>query len=736
MHGLGASDMKGGLAVMIELARFAAEHELAYDVGWLFFPREELGPGWNPLPAVFAAAPLIDEAALVDLPGADRQHAPARLPREPQRARRVRGPRGALGAALARRERDRARARGAARRARARAADVEIDGLVFREVCRVTGIHGGHREQRDPGAGRGDVNFRFAPDRTRGAEARVRGLVGPAGSRLSNSPPGARRARARRWSTASRAGDLDGRAQAGLDERGRLRRARARRGQLRARRHALRTHGRRAGRDRGARTHLRRPRRSSPGSVRACRGALHPSSPSSTSIPSPASTTGSADARARGIDADRLRRRRPPRADARVHPRGAARRGRRGVRLPARDGPARAAHAIAAGFDRRFGVEVDPEREIVPTLGSKEAIFSFAQMSSLRRKRLVGFPSRRIRCTSAARCSRAPKWSAAAARAAAGCPISMRSTLGRDRRSSGRATRTTRPVPWPRSRSTKSSRRRARAHGFLLCSDEAYSELWFDEPPVSALQVADRENVVVFNTLSKRSSMTGYRCGFVCAPPEDCGAPAGLPADRRHRAAGVRAACGVAALGDESHVEDGSRACIGASARRCCRCSSRAGCGRPAARRRSTSGSLSAARRRPSRSGCSSTGILVAPGSFFGPAGEGYVRFALVPTQADCERAAEILRRCPVSDARSRSRRSTGARCASPSPTATSGWSTPRSRGDPRYFRERPMEPREVGPFEYHDKIPLKYGVRGARRARRPARGRTLRRVPRRAASC
>ena len=51
--GLGASDMKGGVAVMIELARWAAEAELAYDVGFLFFPREELGPHENPLPAVF-----------------------------------------------------------------------------------------------------------------------------------------------------------------------------------------------------------------------------------------------------------------------------------------------------------------------------------------------------------------------------------------------------------------------------------------------------------------------------------------------------------------------------------------------------------------------------------------------------------------------------------------------------------------------------------------------------------
>jgi len=68
---------------------------------------------------------------------------------------------------------------------------------------------------------------------------------------------------------------------------------------------------------------------------------------------------------------------------------------------------------------------------------------------------------------------------------------------------------------------------RAREHGFLVCSDEAYSELWFGEEPVSALQVAGRENVVVFNTLSKRSSMTGIRCGFVCARarPEASSAP-------------------------------------------------------------------------------------------------------------------------------------------------------------------------------------------------------------------
>jgi acetylornithine aminotransferase len=38
-------------------------------------------------------------------------------------------------------------------------------------------------------------------------------------------------------------------------------------------------------------------------------------------------------------------------------------------------------------------------------------------------------------------------------------------------------------------------------------------------------------------------------------------------------------------------------------------------------------------------------GVVCAPGAFFGPAGEGYVRFALVPTQEDCERAAAIIER-------------------------------------------------------------------------------------------
>src|SRR3954451_5791745 len=65
VHGLGATDMKGGLAVMIELAHWARHTDLAYDLGLLFFPREEVGPEHNPLPGLFEATPVVDEAALV-----------------------------------------------------------------------------------------------------------------------------------------------------------------------------------------------------------------------------------------------------------------------------------------------------------------------------------------------------------------------------------------------------------------------------------------------------------------------------------------------------------------------------------------------------------------------------------------------------------------------------------------------------------------------------------------------
>ncbi|MGB3316053.1 MAG: aminotransferase class I/II-fold pyridoxal phosphate-dependent enzyme [Albidovulum sp.] len=65
----------------------------------------------------------------------------------------------------------------------------------------------------------------------------------------------------------------------------------------------------------------------------------------------------------------------------------------------------------------------------------------------------------------------------------------------------------------------------AEKHDFILLSDECYSEIWRDQPPTGALQVAaeigaDPERIVVMNSLSKRSNLAGLRSGFVAGGPE------------------------------------------------------------------------------------------------------------------------------------------------------------------------------------------------------------------------
>jgi acetylornithine aminotransferase len=299
--------------------------------------------------------------------------------------------------------------------------------------------------------------------------------------------------------------------------------------------------------------------------------------------------------------------------------------------------------AIAAWIGRRFGVTVDADREVVPTLGSKEAIFSFAQVA-FGDKRLAAIPEPAY-----------PVYERGALFGGGGVvqvPLSERHGWLPDLDAfdawdeialfwvsyPNNPTGAVAPLSF-----YEELAGRARDHGFLLCSDEAYSELWFDEPPVSALQVEDRSSVVVFNTLSKRSSMTGYRSGFVCAPGEVCDAlrrfrptVGTAPQEFVQRAS-------VAAWSDERHVDD-----VRAVYRR------KRETILPVLRERGLRVSASTATfflwvdvggpSEPFARRLLEHGVVVAPGSFFGAAGEGFVRLALVPTQAECERAAAILR--------------------------------------------------------------------------------------------
>ena len=178
----------------------------------------------------------------------------------------------------------------------------------------------------------------------------------------------------------------------------------------------------------------------------------------------------------------------------------------------------------------------------------------------------------------------------------------------------------------------------------MLCSDEAYSELWFDEPPRSALELGDRSNVAVFQTLSKRSSMTGYRSGFVAGPAEIVSAlktyrpsTGAAPQEFVQRAS-------VVAWSDEEHVERTREAY-----RR------KRDVLLPVLERKGWRVAASAATMYlwvevpggETSEACAERllrhGVVVAPGSYLGDSGEGYIRIALVPTLEECERAAAIL---------------------------------------------------------------------------------------------
>jgi succinyldiaminopimelate transaminase len=318
---------------------------------------------------------------------------------------------------------------------------------------------------------------------------------------------------------------------------------------------------------------------------------------------------------------------------------------------PLAEGLSELREAVARWCEQRFGVGLDPETEVIPTYGSKEAIFSLAQVVLDRQgdKRLVlstepGYPVYdRGALFAGAEVEQLPlleengflpyldlvdteTWARTAIfwinypnnPTGAVAPLAVLERLAD----------------------------LAVEHDFVLAADEAYTELWFDEPPHSALEVRDRSNVAIFQTLSKRSSMTGYRSGFVAGSPEL------IAALRQYRPSTGTAPqefvqrASVVAWSDEEHVERTREVY-----------------------HRKREVLLPTLRKKGIRvAGSEATmylwlevpagesseelaerlleqGLIVSPGTFFGPSGEGYWRLALVPTEAECARAAEILER-------------------------------------------------------------------------------------------
>jgi succinyldiaminopimelate transaminase len=178
-------------------------------------------------------------------------------------------------------------------------------------------------------------------------------------------------------------------------------------------------------------------------------------------------------------------------------------------------------------------------------------------------------------------------------------------------------------------------------HGFLVVCDEPYVDLYVGEPPHSALQIS-RENLIVIHSLSKRSGMTGYRSGFMAG---DSNIIRWLREGRANFGVASQSfvlQAAVAAWGDDAHVAERRQIFAQKRAVLLEHLKSRglmtSGEGAfylwvhvPKGETSDTYAAKLAERN-----------ILVVPGNQFGREGEGFIRLAMVPTLADCKAAAQL----------------------------------------------------------------------------------------------
>ncbi len=181
--------------------------------------------------------------------------------------------------------------------------------------------------------------------------------------------------------------------------------------------------------------------------------------------------------------------------------------------------------AIAGWLGRRHGVAIDPDKEVIPVLGTREALFAIAQavLDPSEAGALVLSPNPFYQIYEGAallagaqphfvnaRGSQAPDWDAVPASAWARTRLVYACSPGNP---SGRVMKL---EEWKRLFELSDR------HGFVIVSDECYGELYFDEakPPLGALAAArmlGREGwprLVVMGSLSKRSNAPGLRSGF------------------------------------------------------------------------------------------------------------------------------------------------------------------------------------------------------------------------------
>jgi len=307
--------------------------------------------------------------------------------------------------------------------------------------------------------------------------------------------------------------------------------------------------------------------------------------------------------------------------------------------------------AASGWLRRRFGVTVDPDRELLPVNGTKEAVYSLplAVQSPERPVMMIPDPAYPVYALSAR----------AFGSELYRMPLTAENGFRPDldaipdevwKRTSilwinfpGNPTGAMAPPEF-----FERAAHLARKYGVLLVSDEAYGDVYYEDPPHCALEFG-LENTLVLHSLSKRSGMAGYRSGFMAGDPR-------LIADL----AKIRPAMGVAtpefvqaaaqaAWSDDDHA-DVLRATFKDRRDMAMTELRRAGFDfDPPGAGYFLWIPVPGGESSESFSGrCLEAGVVVLPGSALGPSGEGYVRASLTAPTEDLKEALARLTRLSV----------------------------------------------------------------------------------------
>jgi len=311
--------------------------------------------------------------------------------------------------------------------------------------------------------------------------------------------------------------------------------------------------------------------------------------------------------------------------------------------------------AMAGYYQRRFDVTLDPETEVVATLGSKEGFANLAQALTA--------PGDEIICPNPAYPIHAYGFIMAGGVIRHVPALSPEAYLsGASRAIASSAARPTVLIlsypsnptaQWVDLDFYKDAVALARKHELLVLSDIAYSEIYFENnPPPSVLQVEGaRDLAVEVNSLSKTYAMAGWRVGMVVGNARLCAALARIKSYLDYGAYTPIQVAAAAALNGPQDCVDEIRGIY--KSRRDVLVSSMARAGwdipSPAASMFAWApvpepfrarGSMAFAKRL-----IEEAGVAVSPGVAFGEHGEGFVRIGLVENEHRIRQAARNVKR-------------------------------------------------------------------------------------------